>query len=48
MHNKVAFRIARAFQNAGFAVLRFNFRGAGQSEGNTTAESANKQIFLLH
>jgi uncharacterized protein len=33
MHNKVVFRIARAFQNAGFAVLRFNFRGAGKSEG---------------
>jgi uncharacterized protein len=33
MHNKVVFRIARAFQNAGFAVLRFNFRGAGRSEG---------------
>ena len=34
MHNKVVFRIARAFQNAGFAVLRFNFRGAGRSEGD--------------
>jgi alpha/beta superfamily hydrolase len=33
MHNKVVFRIARSFQNAGFAVLRFNFRGAGRSEG---------------
>ena len=33
MHNKVVFRIARAFQDAGFAVLRFNFRGAGSSEG---------------
>ena len=33
MHNKVVFRIARAFQNAGFAVLRFNFRGTGKSEG---------------
>ncbi len=33
MHNKVVFRIARAFQNAGFAVLRFNFRGTGSSEG---------------
>jgi uncharacterized protein len=33
MHNKVVFRIARAFQNAGFAVLRFNFRGVGRSEG---------------
>ena len=33
MHNKVVFRIARVFQDAGFAVLRFNFRGAGSSEG---------------
>jgi uncharacterized protein len=33
MHNKVAFRIARSFQDAGFAVLRFNFRGVGGSEG---------------
>jgi alpha/beta superfamily hydrolase len=33
MHNKVVFRIARAFGDAGFAVLRFNFRGAGRSEG---------------
>jgi len=33
MHNKVVFRIARAFQGAGFAVLRFNFRGTGHSQG---------------
>lgn len=33
MHNKVVYRIARAFQDAGFAVLRFNFRGTGRSEG---------------
>jgi len=33
MHNKVVFRIARAFHEAGFAVLRFNFRGVGLSEG---------------
>jgi alpha/beta superfamily hydrolase len=33
MHNKVVFRIARGFEDAGFAVLRFNFRGAGRSEG---------------
>jgi alpha/beta superfamily hydrolase len=33
MHNKVVFRIARAFQSAGFAVLRFNFRGTGRREG---------------
>lgn len=33
MHNKVVYRIARAFGDAGFAVLRFNFRGTGRSEG---------------
>jgi alpha/beta superfamily hydrolase len=33
MHNKVVYRIARVFQDAGFAVLRFNFRGAGLSQG---------------
>ncbi|HSB10125.1 MAG TPA: alpha/beta fold hydrolase [Blastocatellia bacterium] len=33
MHNKVVYRLSRAFQDAGFAVLRFNFRGAGRSEG---------------
>jgi alpha/beta superfamily hydrolase len=33
MHNKVVYRIAKAFQDSGFAVLRFNFRGAGRSQG---------------
>ena len=33
MHNKVVYRIARAFEDAGFAVFRFNFRGAGRSAG---------------
>jgi hypothetical protein len=33
MHNNVVFRIARGLQSAGVAVLRFNFRGAGASEG---------------
>ncbi|HKY06353.1 MAG TPA: alpha/beta fold hydrolase [Blastocatellia bacterium] len=33
MHNKVVYRIAKAFQEAGFAVLRFNFRGTGRSQG---------------
>jgi len=33
MHNKVVFRIAKAFQESGFAALRFNFRGTGRSEG---------------
>jgi hypothetical protein len=34
MHNKVAFRLARAARRAGSAVLRFNFRGVGQSSGS--------------
>ena len=33
MHNKVVFRAARALFNAGFEVLRFNFRGVGNSTG---------------
>lgn len=33
MHNKVVFHVARTLQHLGLAVLRFNFRGAGLSEG---------------
>jgi alpha/beta superfamily hydrolase len=33
MHNKVAHTLARAFVRSDFAVLRFNFRGTEQSEG---------------
>lgn len=33
MHNHVVFRIADAMRQAGLAVLRFNFRGVGQSTG---------------
>ena len=33
MHNKVVFQIARALQESGMPVLRFNFRGVGMSEG---------------
>jgi uncharacterized protein len=33
MHNKVVYRAAQAFEEAGFAVMRFNFRGVGQSTG---------------
>lgn len=33
MHNKVVYRIAKAFFDSGFAALRFNFRGVGRSEG---------------
>jgi uncharacterized protein len=33
MHTKVVFRAAKALASAGCAVLRFNFRGVGGSEG---------------
>jgi alpha/beta superfamily hydrolase len=33
MHNKVVFRVAKALHARGMPVLRFNFRGAGLSEG---------------
>lgn len=33
MHNKVVFRIAKTLHQLGLPVLRFNFRGAGLSEG---------------
>lgn len=33
MHNKVVYRLARALLEEGIAVLRFNFRGVGLSEG---------------
>jgi alpha/beta superfamily hydrolase len=34
MHFKVIFRVAKALQEQGLAVLRFNFRGVGLSEGS--------------
>lgn len=33
MHNKVVFRLARGLRRAGAAVVRFNFRGVGASQG---------------
>src|SRR5215467_10004891 len=33
MHNKVVYQAAKALDALGLAVLRFNFRGAGKSEG---------------
>jgi alpha/beta superfamily hydrolase len=33
MHNKVVYAAAKALHQRGATVLRFNFRGAGQSEG---------------
>jgi uncharacterized protein len=34
MHFKAVFRAAKALQEQGLAVLRFNFRGVGRSEGS--------------
>lgn len=34
MNNKVAYRIYESFVRCGFSVLRFNFRGVGNSEGS--------------
>lgn len=34
LHNKVAHMLAKAFMKCGFAALRFNFRGVGESEGS--------------
>ncbi|RME68864.1 MAG: alpha/beta hydrolase [Alphaproteobacteria bacterium] len=33
MHNKVVYHLYHSFSKRGFAVLRFNFRGVGRSEG---------------
>lgn len=33
MHNKVVYRLARGLRKTGCAVLRFNYRGVGSSEG---------------
>jgi uncharacterized protein len=33
MNNKIVYTIFHAFKDAGFSVLRFNFRGVGRSQG---------------
>ncbi len=43
MRNKVVYWIARAFEDAGCSVLRFNFRGVEQSEG-TWDEGAGEAL----
>ncbi|HZU23360.1 MAG TPA: alpha/beta hydrolase, partial [Terriglobales bacterium] len=37
MHNKVVYAAMKALNGFGFPVLRFNFRGAGLSEGEHNA-----------
>lgn len=34
MHNRVVYRAAKAFEELGWSVLRFNFRGVGASGGS--------------
>lgn len=51
MDNNVVFRVARGLQHAGLAVLRFNFRSAGASEGlhdGNGAEEADVTAALDH
>ena len=38
MHNNVVFRLARGLQRAGLTVVRFNFRGVEQSDGQHHGE----------
>jgi alpha/beta superfamily hydrolase len=39
MHSKVVHRLSRGFRRAGAAVLRFNFRGVGRSQGTHSGGS---------
>ncbi|MGH9317443.1 MAG: alpha/beta hydrolase [Thermoanaerobaculia bacterium] len=45
MHSKVVSRAAQAFSSAGFATLRFNFRGVGLSEGRYDAGRGETEDF---
>ena len=43
LHNTVVFRVARGLQEAGLAVLRFNFRGVGRSAGEHHGEGGEEE-----
>ncbi len=43
MHNKVVFRTARGFEDAGLVSLRVNFRGVGHSTGEHTGARGGEQ-----
>ena len=43
---KVVFQVAKALQNIGCAVLRFNFRGTGASEGRFDGKDGEHEDFF--
>jgi alpha/beta superfamily hydrolase len=43
LHNSIVFRTARALRGLDFAVLRFNFRGVGQSAGAHDGEGGEDE-----
>lgn len=45
MHARVMFRSAKAFQRIGCAVLRFNFRGTGLSDGEHDGSTGEQDDF---
>ena len=45
MHTKVVYQAAKAMSRIGCAVLRFNFRGAGASEGEFSGGPGEKEDF---
>jgi uncharacterized protein len=47
MHNKVVFQAAKALHGRGMPVLRFNFRGAGLSEGEHDHGRGEQQDVLV-
>ena len=41
MNNRVTYALYQHFQSRGFAVMRFNFRGVGRSQGTYDSGEAN-------